>query len=341
MVRISIFEEEVKLLHAYSTTSPVTLIRQKAQAVLLRSREIKVGDIAFSMGCGYRTVERWLKDFSQRRMASIFSGLVDNENAAKLTRFQKEEIKTVLKQPPSAYNLPKEFWDVPTLKTYIKAEFGVVYESVQSYHFLLKFSQLSFKYPAKFSIYRDEEKIAARMRVIQDEVREYLKDESWEVFTSDEVRIMLEAITRRAWLKKGEKTVVKVKRSKDYQNYLGFLNQKTFKCHLFPIAWGKQDEIIRATGEFLKLYPGKRICIIWDNATCHKGKLLREELKKGGLLDRVHLVALPPYAPDMNPIEHVWKRGKDEISNTQFETFESTKEEFEVAITSREFHYEI
>lgn len=341
MVRISLSDEEVELLQDYSTTSPISLIRQKAQAVLLRSRTVKVYDIAFSMGCGYRTVERWLKDFQDQRMASIFSGLVDNENAAKLTRAQKEDIKRVLQNPPSDHGLPKGFWDVPTLKKYVKAEFGVVYESIQSYHFLLKFSQLSFKYPAKFSIYRDEEKIVKRIEEVRVEVSQYLKDPNWEVFTSDEVRIMLEAVTRRAWLKKGEKTVVKVKRSKDYQNYLGFLDQKTFKCQVYPIAWGRQTEIIKATAAHIANYPGKRICVIWDNARCHNGRLVRKELRKGSSLERAHLIALPPYAPDMNPIEHVWERGKNEISNTQFETFDNTKQVFEKAITSREFHYEI
>lgn len=341
MVRINLSPEEVLVLQDYSTTSPIALIRQKAQAILLRAKGVKISTIAFSQGCGYRTVERWIKDFFQIRLGGIFSGLAGNENASKLTRVQKIRIKKTLKTPPSEHGLPKEFWDVPTLKSYIKAAFGVVYESVQSYHFLLKFSDLSFKYPAKFNVRRDEEQINLKMKEIRFEIRPYLKDPSWEIFTSDEVRIMLEAITRRAWLKKGEKTVVKVQRSKEYQNYIGFLNQKTFNCELYRIAWGRQTAIIKTMIKFLKFHPDKRICIIWDNATCHKGKLIGAELKAGGILERVRLITFPPYAPDYNPTEHVWKRGKDQISNTQFETFDKTKEAFETAINSQIFPYKI
>jgi len=43
----------------------------------------------------------------------------------------------------------------------------------------------------------------------------------------------------------------------------------------------------------------------------------------------------------MNPIEHVWKWGKDTVSNTQFETFEKTKEAFVTGVSSRIFHYQI
>ncbi|MGI0059185.1 MAG: IS630 family transposase, partial [Nitrosotalea sp.] len=283
----------------------------KAQAILMRERNIHIIDIASVLSREERTIRRWIQDFEQKRMASMFSGRTGNEYAAKLTRIQKEEIKRVLSEKPSAYGLPKEFWDVPQLKKYVYARFGQVYETERSYHFLLEFGNLSFKIPDKFNVRRNEQKIAVRMEQIYEEILPFMEDPSWEVFCSDETRMQLEAITRKAWIKKGEKTVLKVERTDDYQNYLGFLNQKTFQLHVIEIDWGRLTEIIRATGEFIKLYPNKKICIIWDNATCHKGILMREALAKGGLLERVHLVTFPPYAPDHNPIEHVWNTVKD------------------------------
>jgi transposase len=91
MIQVNPSNEEVTLLHAYADTSPIKLLRKKSEAILLRSRSILIKDIAFSLNASYRTVERWIKDFSERRMASIFNGLVGNEHAAKLTKEQKEE----------------------------------------------------------------------------------------------------------------------------------------------------------------------------------------------------------------------------------------------------------
>ncbi len=341
MIQIDLSIEEKELLKQYFKTSPISLIRLKAQAILMRDHGMKVEAIAYAVVRDERSIERWIKDFNDRRMASIFSGRVGNEYAAKLTREQKESIKKVLAQKPSAYGLPKDFWDVPQLKKYVYARFGNVYESDRSYHFLLEFGDLSFKYPDKFNIRRDEKTIEARMEEIYGELLPLLEDPSWEVFVSDETRMQLEAIRRRAWLKKGEKTVIKVERSNDYQNYLGFLNQKTFQCHVIEIAWGRQEEIIRGTVEFLKLYPNKKICIIWDNATCHKGKLMQEALSKGGLLERVHLITLPPYAPDHNPIEHVWNTVKDKLSNNQDSNFEETKKKFMRLTNNQIFPYQI
>jgi transposase len=307
----------------------------------MRYEKAPVKDISKFLFVSYRTVERWLKDFGQRRMASVFSGRLGNEYASKLTRQQKEEIKIVLSQKPSLYGLSKEFWDIPQLKRYIYTRFKVVYESDRSYHFLFEFGNLSFKLPDKFNVRRNEVRITERMEEIYKETIPLLENPEWEVFCTDETRMQLEAITRRAWIKKGEQTVLKVERTDDYQNYLGFLNQKTFKCHVFEIAWGRAEEIIKATGEFLKLYPNKKICIIWDNATCHKGILMRKALSTGGILERVHLITLPPYAPDYNPIEHVWKTAKDKLSNNQDKNFEETKQMFMMLTNNKAFPYEI
>ena len=341
MVKIILSAEEKIILQKYFNTSGVQLIRLKAQAVNMQANGIRLKDISVGIFRSERTVRRWINNFLRRRMASVFSGLIGNEYAAKLTRKQKEEIRNVLKQKPSEYGLPKEFWDVPQLKQYVFARFGNVYESDRSYHFLLEFGNLSFKQPDKFNVKRDEYKTAKRMEEIYEEILPLFEDENWEIFCSDETRIVLEAIRRRAWLKKGEKTVIKVERSDDYQNYIGFLNQKSFKCHLFEIAWGNQEEIIKATNEFIKFYPDKKICIIWDNAKCHKGRLMREALFKGGSLEKIHLIALPPYAPDCNPIEHVWETGKAKLSNKQFKEFSETKQKFIKLTDNNYFPYQI
>lgn len=341
MKKIKVVNEEAILLKKYFKTSAIALIRYKAQAIVMRSEGLEVAQISMFLFKSERTIRRWIDDFHETRMASIFCGHLDNENAKKLTREQKKEVKEALQSPPSDFGLPKDFWDAPQLKTYVEAMFGVVFESVQSYHFLLRFSDLSFKYPDTFSIRRNEELIESRMIEIKKEIEPYLQDPSWEVFVADETRMVLEALTRKAWLKKGERTIIKVQQSAEYQSYFGALNQKSFKCHVYELNWQNQEEILGALAKLLKAFPDKKICIVWDNARFHKGNLIQEALKKGGLLERVHLINLPPYAPDHNPIEHVWNTVKSNLANKQFDSFDITKTMFRSEIDSRIFNYQI
>jgi transposase len=336
---ITISGLERELLKQYAKTSPLVLVRFKAQAVLLAARGAPLEFVTEAVDRKPSTVQAWLTDWRKRRLASIFTGHQDNNNAGKLTLDQKAEVQQALQSPPSDFGLPKEFWDVPQLKQYVKATFGVVYECDQSYHFLLKFSNLSFKYADTFDRKRDEVLIAERMQAIAAELAPLLSDDDWEVFAVDEVKMQQEAIIRRAWLKKGERTVIKVNRNKESQSYVGFLDQKAFACEAYEMDWQNSKEVLKALDLFLAAHPSKKICLVWDNAPFHKSKAIREALKKGGILERVHLIAMPPYAPDNNPIEHVWNTAKQHVANIQHETFEQTKQAFSGFVASRLFNY--
>jgi transposase len=267
--------------------------------------------------------------------------MVDNEHASKLTREQKAEIKLVVGQPPDEYGIPKEFWDVPKLKEYVSAEFGVVYESDKSYHFLLKFSGLSFKYPDRRSPRRDEQQIKDRIEEIHTEIAPLLASPDWIVLAADETRVQLEAEIRKAWLVKGKRTVVQTERTKEHQNYLGFLDQRSGVCQVFEIERGNQRETIKVLRQLVDQYPNKQICIIWDNARWHRGKEVRALLGPGHRFERIRLVHLPTYAPEHNPIEHVWNYGKEKIKNRSNQAFETIKQAFLDSITQRTFDYQI
>ncbi|HZE87458.1 MAG TPA: transposase, partial [Methylomirabilota bacterium] len=77
--------------------------------------------------------------------------------------------------------------------------------------------------------------------------------------------------------------------------------------------------------------------IIWDNARFHHGKKLKAKLST--TLAPIHLINLPPYAPDHNPQEHVWKYGKDKLANNQRTSLEETIQAFESTIMSRIYPY--
>lgn len=65
------------------------------------------------------------------------------------------------------------------------------------------------------------------------------------------------------------------------------------------------------------------------------------ELSKGHSLEHVHLINLPPYAPDTNPQEHVWKAGKDAIANQTFDSFHILNQLFIRTLDRQIFNYKI
>lgn len=336
---VSLNTEEYDLLLQHEKKSLCKLISLKAHTVLLFHKgydTITIADVLFK---SEKTIRQWLHGFQKGRIASLFPKTLGNQHAAKLNRQEKQQLKTVLSQKPSVYGIPKEFWDVSTLKKYVKAEFGVEYESENSYRLIFKLHNYSFHLPDMFDIHRNEKTIKKRMKQIKKEIKPMIGNTQWIVFASDESRIVWESIIRRAWLPKGKKTIMKVERKRKAQSFIGFLNLKTGEELLYRLSWQKQDTIIPVLEAIIKKYPDKRICIIWDNARFHKGKKIKAKLST--TLKPIHLINFPAYVPDRNPQEHVWKYGKDKLANNQRSSLEETVSEFERIIMSRKFNYRI
>lgn len=58
--------------------------------------------------------------------------------------------------------------------------------------------------------------------------------------------------------------------------------------------------------EFLIPSLSKRTVIVMDNASFHKNQSILDTIKEAG-----HIIEfLPPYSPDLNPIEHKWAEKK-------------------------------
>lgn len=330
--------EEVVLLkqHYHKTSGSVS---QRAHAILLSALGNAAFDIAQILFVEEKTAREWIKAWNKTRMASLFSHNHGNQNASKLTEEQRKEITAVLKAAPSAYSIPKEFWDVSALRSYVTANFNVVYESPRSYHFLFRINNFSFKLPAIFDVRRNDEAIEKRIKEVRKQIAPYLKHQDWVVLCGDETRITWEAIVRRVWLPKGEKSVLKVHREHEAAHFLGFLNLKTGKPHLYSIAWQNQREIIKVLKLLLLKYPGKHMCLVWDNAKFHKGMLIRKALEQS--LSNYLLINFPPYAPDTNPQEHIWQWSKDQIANVQFHTLKDLSRVFRSIVMGRIYAYKI
>lgn len=331
-------EEEIDLLKQHYKRGQGT-VSHRAHAILLSSLGKTAFDISQTLFSSEKTIREWIKLWHKTRMASLFSGNYCNENAAKLTRVQKEEIARVLSSAPGDYDIPKNFWDIKSLRSYLVAHFGVVYESERSYHFIFKLNHFSFKLPDKFDVRRNDLGVKKRLAEIRKTILPLLKDPAWAVLVGDESRIVWQAIVRRAWLPTGQKTILKVARENLAQNFSGFLDLKDGTAHLFSIPWQNQKETIKILKLLLRKYPKKRICLVWDNAPWHRGKLIREKLKTD--LQQFYLLAFPPYAPDTNPQEHVWKWSKDQISNQQFKSMVELTKSFKTIVTGRNYPYQI
>ncbi|KJR40659.1 transposase family protein [Candidatus Magnetoovum chiemensis] len=68
-------------------------------------------------------------------------------------------------------------------------------------------------------------------------------------------------------------------------------------------------------------YPNNRIIMVLDGAGWHKETCLE-------LPNNIKLVTLPPYSPELNPVEHIWDElSEKSFSNRVFESLDSLEKQ--------------
>lgn len=338
-VAIDLSEREV-LLRWKKRSDTLVLIRLKAEAILYASGGVDLDFIAEMVGRTKKTVQGWLSQWRIWRLGSVVTGHQGNENAAKLTQAQKEEVAQILREPPSAAGISAEFWDIPALADVVASWFGVEYASESSYRLLMKFAGMSFKLADPFDKRRDEKRIEARMVEVKEQVSTLLT-QGYEVYTVDEVRVEHEAETRRMWLPKGQRTKLYVDRERADKSFFGALSLTTGRVKIYPIEGNQNTEqIILMLARLQRETSQEKIAVVLDNAGFHHAKALVQLFEPGQELQRITPIYLPPYAPDHNPTEHVWNAAKGSIANLQREIPENTFSAFMEYVAGRTFDYD-
>jgi len=77
----------------------------------------------------------------------------------------------------------------------------------------------------------------------------------------------------------------------------------TGKLYTWIQQKGFRKEHIRRFLQHLLQHIEGKILLVWDNLSAHKSKLVQNFIAEQERLEGLHL---PPYAPDLNPVEWLW-----------------------------------
>ena len=136
---------------------------------------------------------------------------------------------------------------------------------------------------------------------------------------------MLGTLVSRSWYPVGSIPIVGSAPGRSGVPLSGFVSIKTgetFICTTERFTW---ESTIAAIRSFLKSFTCKRghkIFMILDNASWHvKAKrLIRDENNEeyADIRAKVTFLDIPPYSPDLNPIEQLWRKARREITHNRF-----------------------
>lgn len=289
---------------------------RRAQAVLMLSRCVATETIMAATG------------LSKSRIFGLYGAFMkDGSDALRdkrqgkpkelLTRKQREAIIiTVGKKTPKDLGFVSEFWTTGILGRWIEQEYDVHYKSKTSLY--LVFRQASFTYhkPERRYHERNEKEIQTWRKAHTPLIQKHFAARDTVILAADEMILTTKTTVQKVWLPQGETVRVDVANSSvERRQVYGFLNLTTGQEHAFKTL--KQNMVVTADvlQKIRTLYPKQKIILLWDNAGWHRGSIVKEFIAKDGNIAIIHF---PKYAPEENPQEHVWKRGRSETTHNQF-----------------------
>jgi hypothetical protein len=169
---------------------------------------------------------------------------------------------------------------------------------------------------------------------------EKLREQGWlDICYYDESGFSLTACLLYAWQKKGE-TIAIVPGKGKRMNVAGFYAKtRGLQSHLQQQGFSQQH-LIEIFNCFCQGISQKTIVVL-DNAPSHHGKAFQAKVKQWQEQD-LYWFYLPPYSPELNCIEILWKRIKyDWLKFDAYLNFKSLRLNLETVLLKIENEYTI
>ncbi len=106
----------------------------------------------------------------------------------------------------------------------------------------------------------------------------------------------------RTWAPKGQTPIIQFHFNWTHVSVVAGLSRTNclFRLHEGSIKKEQHVEFLKALHRHLK----PPLLIVWDRLRAHRSQWVRDYLDSTA--GTIHMAFLPPYAPDLNPVEYLW-----------------------------------
>ena len=193
---------------------------------------------------------------------------------------------------------------------------------------------------ARLSLKYKQDKEQFKLKKASIESLKELEDKGYiDLYYGDESHFGLTPNVPYAWQMKGHQILLPASKGK-FLNVIGLMNRKNkfiFETHETTInSVAMIDFMDKFAAQIVK-----KTVVILDNAPIHKSKKFKAKIEEWERQDLL-IFFLPPYSPELNLIEILWRRIKYQwLSFTAYSCFQSLKENLQNVLLNIGKKYDI
>ena len=157
------------------------------------------------------------------------------------------------------------------------------------------------------------------------ELEQQFPEATVEAWSFDEHRLGLKPIIRKVWVPVGERPIAEVNHRYEWTYLYGFVHPQTGETEWFILPRVNTTWFNLALETFalqVGAGPQKQVLLVLDGAGWHRSKDLV-------VPEGIHLEILPPYSPELQPAERLWRLADEPLVNRSFETLDQLEESLE------------
>lgn len=281
-------------------------VADRIKAVLLSDQGWSYSQIAQALLLDKQTVKRHVEEYLEEKKLTLSSG----GSQSKLSELQTELLIAHLESVT--------YLKIEHICEYVRIAYGVSY-TVKGMTSWMHDHGFSYKKPKGTPAKADPAKQEIFIKEYEKLLNTTPEDEP--ILFGDGVHPTMATKATCGWIRTGTNKPIATTASRTRVNLMGSLNLETMQ-----VVFGEYRTIDSAAlkehfKELRQEYSSApKIHLILDNGSYNTSQETKEAAKQYGIV----LHYLPPYSPNLNPIERLWKVMNENVRNNRF--FESAKE---------------
>jgi transposase len=275
------------------------------EAVRKEGRSIK--DVALFYGVSRQSIHTWLNHFDHGGKQALKCGKAKGSPTCLDIEQETILINKLKNHTPEDFKMSGMLWTREHCCRLAKKLFGKVV-SLSAMGRMLRRKNMSCQKPLRRAYEQNPKGVAKWKKEIFPQIIKEAKKSRASVFFSDETGVRSDNHSGTTWGKRGQTPIVSRTGKRLRLNIIGAMSRRgDFKFMVYDDKMNGKKFV-----EFLKRLMHKRrrpIFLVVDSHPSHKSSVVKNYLESQG--NKLRLIYLPPYSPELNPQEYGWNAMKN------------------------------
>lgn len=263
----------------------------------------KVNDIADFFGLHRCSVSHWISSYRRNGEKNLKSKKAQGP-AFKLSKQEVNNLLMLFKDNAMQHGFETPLWTCKRIQQIIKQRFGKKMHTTNIMRWLKRIN-ITYQKPQRQASQRNDEAVRKWLNEEWPKIKAHCRRWQALLYFQDEAGVSLIPVMGKTWAPKGNTPIVKVTGKRGglcVTSAISPTGKMIFRIEKKRI---NADVHIEFLEQMLKQHPHRKIIVIEDRAPAHRAKKIKEFVETHK--KRLAIYLLPPYSPELNPDEHVWK----------------------------------